>query len=69
MMQYAANFAYMEGNEVTILQPQKTAINFLYDFENKTLAPTLLNSDLSDNALAHALWGSLAYENAWYRNE
>jgi len=67
MMQYAANFAYMQGNEVTILQPQKPAINFTYDVEQKTLEPKPLNPALADVALAHALWGSLAYENAWYR--
>ncbi|MEP1446859.1 MAG: LTA synthase family protein [Paraglaciecola sp.] len=69
MMQYADNFAYMKANEVTILQPQKPALNFTYDFRLKTLAPKQPNLELSDTALAHALWGSLAYENTWYRFE
>ncbi|GAC17304.1 LTA synthase family protein [Paraglaciecola arctica] len=69
MMQYAENFAYMEGNEVTILQPQKPATNFIYDFKQKTLTPTQMNPALAEIALAHALWGSLAYKNAWYRGE
>jgi phosphoglycerol transferase MdoB-like AlkP superfamily enzyme len=67
MMQYAANFAYMKGNEVTILQPQKAATNFIYNFEQKTLESIKTNPILTDIALAHALWGSLAYENGWYR--
>ena len=67
MMQYAANFAYMKGNEVTILQPQKAATNFIYNFEHKTLESIKTNPILTDIALAHALWGSLAYENGWYR--
>jgi phosphoglycerol transferase MdoB-like AlkP superfamily enzyme len=69
MMQYAENFAYMQGDEVTILQPQKAPSNFMYDFADKTLAPNKLNESLSDIALAHVLWGSLAYENEWYYYE
>ncbi|ASP49265.1 LTA synthase family protein [Cognaticolwellia beringensis] len=66
MMQYADNFAYMENDEVTILQPQKAPLNFSYDFKEKSLTPKNLNQPLSEIALAHALWGSLAYENEWY---
>tara|TARA_R110000744_G_scaffold20279_2_gene53262 strand:- start:12409 stop:14427 length:2019 start_codon:yes stop_codon:yes gene_type:complete len=66
MMQYAENFAYMQNDEVTILQPQKTPMNFTYDFKEKSLTPKNLNQPLSEIALAHALWGSLAYENEWY---
>ncbi|MFT6919758.1 MAG: phosphoglycerol transferase MdoB-like AlkP superfamily enzyme [Cognaticolwellia sp.] len=69
MMQYAENFAYMEDNEVTILQPQKDPINFSYDFDEKKLTPKKLNQALSEVALAHALWGSLAYEHEWYASE
>tara|TARA_R110001592_G_scaffold7317_3_gene41097 strand:- start:527 stop:2491 length:1965 start_codon:yes stop_codon:yes gene_type:complete len=69
MMQYAENFAYMKGNEVTILQPQKSPVNFVYDFKAKKLTPTKMNSRLSEIALAHVLWGSLAYENEWYASE
>ncbi|WP_293746735.1 sulfatase-like hydrolase/transferase [uncultured Paraglaciecola sp.] len=69
MTQYAENFAYMQGDEVTILQPQKAPSNFMYDFADKTLAPNKLNESLSDIALAHVLWGSLAYENEWYYYE
>lgn len=68
MMQYADNFAYMTGNDVTILQPQKAAVNFSYDFHNKKLTPQKLNAKLADIALAHVLWGSLAYEHGWYTN-
>lgn len=69
MMQYADNFAYMRGNEVTILQPQKSPVNFVYDFKAKKLTPTKINLRLSETALAHVLWGSLAYENEWYASE
>ena len=66
MMQYAENFAYMKDNEVTILQPQKQPLNFIYDFDLKTMNAKKLNPSLSETALAHVLWGSLAYEKQWY---
>ena len=66
MMQYADNFAYMKNNEVTILQPEKQPLNFTYDLINKKLAPQASNNELSDIALAHVLWGSLAYKMEWY---
>lgn len=69
MMQYAENFAYMQGDQVTILQPQKPPSNYAYNFTQKTLTPKKLDQGLADIALAHVLWGSLAYENQWYSSE
>ncbi|GAA6204044.1 LTA synthase family protein [Thalassotalea sp. SU-HH00458] len=66
MMQYAENFAYMTDHDVTILQPQKAALNFNYKTENNQLTPKQANQKLSYIALAHVLWGSLAYKNGWY---
>lgn len=67
MMQYANNFAYMKGNEVTILQPQKPPMNYTYDLNTKVLNIHKDNTELAETALAHVLWGSLAYENEWFR--
>lgn len=69
MMQYADNFAYMEDNEVTILQPQKEPLNFVYDFNEKKLTSKQINPRLAEIALAHVLWGSLAYEKEWYSSK
>ncbi len=66
MMQYAENFAYMINDEVTILQPSKPALNFEYDIKKNTLTSKTENVYLSEVALAHVLWGSLAYKNGWY---
>ena len=66
IMQYADNFAYMNAKGVSILQPQKKPLSFNYDLENQQLMPVLDNKALTDIALAHALWGSLAYENKWF---
>lgn len=66
MIQYAENFAYMQYEKVIILQPQKAPTSYNYDFKRKTLTPAKLDQGLADIALAHALWGSLAYEHQWY---
>ncbi|MFQ3220708.1 MAG: phosphoglycerol transferase MdoB-like AlkP superfamily enzyme [Paraglaciecola sp.] len=68
MMQYADNFAFMEGNAVTILQPQKEPLSFDYDPLTKKLEPGEHNPRLVEITLAHALWGSLAYKNEWYQH-
>lgn len=66
IMQYADNFAYMNAKGVSILQPQKEPLSFNYDLKKQQLMPVLDNKALTNIALAHALWGSLAYENKWY---
>lgn len=66
MMQYAENFAYMINDEVTILQPSKAPLNFQYNYELNKISPIDINRDTSEIALAHVLWGSLAYKNHWY---
>jgi hypothetical protein len=68
-MQYAENFAYMVNDEVTILQPSKAPLNFQYNYELNTLSPIDVNHDTSEIALAHVLWGSLAYKNYWYSQQ
>ena len=67
MMQYDRNLAYMEGDDVVILQPRKSPQGFIYDFNNQELTPGRLKAGLAEKALATALWGSLAYQNQLYR--
>ncbi len=59
----------MGCNEVTILQPQKPAVNFEYNFKEKILIPKSINNKLAKIALTHVLWWSLAYENEWYSSD
>lgn len=66
MMQYGENFAYLQNDEVSILQPEKKPVNYIYRFEENQLVPIEQNKELSEIALAHVLWGSLAYKNYWY---
>ena len=67
IMQYGTNQAYMEGNDVVILQPRKPPMGFIYDAKAQTLTNKSLQPGLSGKALALALWGSLAYQQQLYR--
>jgi phosphoglycerol transferase MdoB-like AlkP superfamily enzyme len=69
MMQFDKNFAYMKGQQVAILQPNKEAMYFRYDNQAKKLWPDDPNAELGKQALGHALFGSKAYEKKWYRLE
>ncbi|MDO9262766.1 MAG: LTA synthase family protein [Desulfosalsimonadaceae bacterium] len=67
MMQYDTTFAYMEGDQVMILQPHKEAQGFVCAPETQTLSRHVLSDDLAEKALAHVLWGSMAYQEQLYR--
>ena len=69
MMQFDKNFAYMEKEQVAILQPSKEPMYFRYAPQNKQLVESNHNEELGEKALAHALFGSKAYEKSWYRLE
>ena len=71
MMQFANNFAYMRtymgNNQVAILQPHKAIKYYHYDLNSQQLTDADENSALGEIALAHALFGSLAYSKGLYR--
>ncbi|HVJ38757.1 MAG TPA: LTA synthase family protein, partial [Stenotrophomonas sp.] len=67
MMQYDRNLAWMEGQDVAILQPGKAPLGFRYDPSGNRLRPHPLRPELARRALAHALWGTLAYEQELHR--
>ncbi|MGB1200739.1 MAG: LTA synthase family protein [Cognaticolwellia aestuarii] len=66
MMQYASNFAYLTGAGATILRPNKPALGFSYVPTSKSLLPRHSSVQEIDIALAHALWGSMAFQNNWF---
>lgn len=68
MMQYDKNFAYMEEDQVMVFQPHKPADQFRFDRVEKRLFATELSPELAKKAHAHAIWGSMAYENEWYKD-
>ena len=67
LMQYDRNLAWMEGNDVAILQPDKPAQGYRYDPATDQLQPQALRPELARRAHAHAMWGTLAYEKELYR--
>lgn len=65
MMQYDKNFAYMQNDNVVILQPDKPATTYIY--KNKQLHPKHNDSALIKQARALANYGNMAYSNNWYQ--
>ena len=70
MMQFYKNFAWMDGqNNVVVLQPEKSPVEFYYDRKNENLVSSKeSNPELVIKAKANALWGSLAYKKDFYRS-
>ena len=65
IMQFNDNQAYMKGNQVVILQPQKSPKTFLY--ENSTLLPSnKVDPDIINQAIAHPLLGTWLYNEKKY---
>jgi phosphoglycerol transferase MdoB-like AlkP superfamily enzyme len=67
MMQFANNFAYMSDKKVAILQPHKAISYYDYDFKKQKLIDASENKALGSVALAHVLFGSMAYSQGVYR--
>ena len=67
VMQYDRNFAYMQGDDVVVLQPDKPPAQYRHVPGSGRLQPAPLQPALAREAHAQALWGTLAYDNGWYR--
>ncbi len=67
IMQFANNFAYMKDKRVAILQPRKPIKYYTYDLVTKKLTDAEEDKAFGENALAHALFGSIAYSQGLYR--
>jgi hypothetical protein len=71
MMQFEQNYAWMEGNEVVILRPQKEAVYGTYDKTNKTFIENNTFSaqrktELHQQALADVLLPAMLYREKQY---
>jgi phosphoglycerol transferase MdoB-like AlkP superfamily enzyme len=69
MMQYQANYAWMEGNQTVVLRADKTPTFGLYDKVNKKLVPSEAPSNVEEinaRALSHVLLPSLLYRDQQY---
>lgn len=67
LMQYDKNLAYLRGDDVVILQPDRDPSGFKYDFGAKTLVHKDQSDEMKQAALSWALWGSMAYQNQLYK--
>lgn len=67
LMQYDKNMAYLRGDDVVILQPDRDPSGYIYDFENKKLVHNEQSDEMKQAALSWALWGSLAYQKQLYQ--
>ena len=68
LMQYNKNMAYMRGDDVVVLQPERAAAGFKYDFDTETLSAKPQSDEMKQAALSWALWGSMAYQQGLYRS-
>ncbi len=67
IMQYDNKQAYMEGNQVVILQYDHAPLQF--EYVDKALKASDINQDLVHRALAHSIWPMLAYQHKAYSIE
>ena len=68
MMQYGQNFALLEGEQVTVLQPDRPPMSFGFDQTSFGLVPhPRVDQAQARRALALSLWGKLAYNRDYYR--
>ncbi|MEN4903503.1 LTA synthase family protein [Luteimonas sp. TWI1437] len=67
LMQYDRNFAWLQGEDVVVFQPDKPPSQYHYKPGAGVLRPAALSPTLAREAKAQALWGSLAYDRGWYR--
>ncbi len=65
MMQYDKNFAFMTRDSVTILQPEKSAMNF--DYKERKFIEKPVDDNLTNAAKASVIFGSKAYNKGWYQ--
>lgn len=66
VMQFGNNHAYMRGDQVIIHQPDKPAMQYVYRDKGLRPAPDI-DEELARDALAMALWPSIAYSKGQYR--
>ncbi|WP_428613280.1 LTA synthase family protein [Shewanella sp.] len=67
LMQYDKNMAYLRGDDMVILQPEREPTGYVYDFESKTLTHSPQSDEMKQMALSWALWGSMAYQQQLYQ--
>ena len=70
MMQFEQHYAWMEGNQVVVLRPDKAPAHALYDVKNKQLdvaPPPSDAKEMEQRALAHVMLPAWLYREQRYR--
>lgn len=68
LMQRDTNFAWLNGNnELAIFQPKKPIETYLYNRKKNEMTKNTIREHTKQTANAFALWGSIAYQNDYYR--
>ena len=67
LMQFDRNFGYLTNDKLIVFAPEKEPQAFLYNAASNQQTPTSMMQDEQLNAKAHALWGSLAYQQGLYQ--
>lgn len=65
IMQYDNTYGYLKGDDLLVLAPNKTPVQYRYTAP-EDYAPVPLDAGLATEALAHALWPSWAYREGRY---
>jgi phosphoglycerol transferase MdoB-like AlkP superfamily enzyme len=65
IIQYANNQAYRVGDQVIVLQPEQKPVQFTYR-NRELVGKKKPDPELASDALAHALWPSLAYRKNYH---
>ncbi|WP_428773730.1 LTA synthase family protein [Vibrio sp.] len=70
MMQRDKNFGWMTAdNQVVVIRPEQGISSYRYDEKSDSLTDAQLDPDIIKRAHANAMWGSLAFEQNYYRAE
>ena len=67
MMQFHANQAYIEGEWIIVLRPDKKPMSFRLDPDGEFIWDNSAEPALKRKALAHALWGPMMISQGGYR--
>ena len=68
MMQFDKNYGYLTRDNLVIFSPGEKVSSYTYNFNTNELTPTQVEQSVIERAKANALFGSMAYQNYWYRS-
>lgn len=67
MMQFDKNYGYLTRESFVVFSPGEKVSTYLYDFDQGSYQPIALSQEKINVAKANALFGSMAYQQDWYK--